>query len=560
LKIVSMDGKLCPLRYNLAQLKVHNTLELQRKAGFPMRAIVLKARREGVSTAVQGRFFYEININQMRNASIVSADLDASDKVFAMSRLFQDNLPNNIKRSTDYSNRKEITYSAPHLSKLTVSTAGKDVLGRGGLTHYLHVSEFAFWKDAKNQFGGAAQEVPDDPDTMIVIESTANGVGGAFYDMYMQYYDDFMKSQNLRNFLPIFLPWFIFPKYRMEIDDIFEIGKPHADGFDSEWLLQEQEFVDVYGCTPEQLMWRRWAIKNKCQGDLALFNQEYPYNVQSAFQSSGRPVFSHSIITKQEALCPKESYIGLFNSDDDYYPVHRQFNSWQMFRKPVRNHEYCMGIDTMVGRLSDKLDESSGSDRHGVAVYDRTANEFVCFFHGDLPQYELAGQVLHCAKYYNDAWLAPELPNGMETLNCIRESGYANIYNRSTHDDCIVVMDGQSLGWKTTVTTRPWLIENFKKAVSGDIRLNSRLLLDEMRTFIYDRAGKPTHTSGKHDDILFAAMIAMQVHLRCPINEVPYGANSTYSGGKALTNRQSLSKMGAIDSDEDIEDSWLTTS
>jgi hypothetical protein len=299
LKIVTMEGDLSPLHCNIAQLKVHNTLEQQRKNGFPQRAIVLKARREGVSTYTEGRFFYEINARSMRNGCVCSADDEATRKVFKMAKTFQDNLPEGIRRPTEYSNRKEITYTKPHMSSLIAQTAGKEVLGRGGLTHFLHCTEFAFWKNAKEQFGGAAQEVPDDPDTIIVIESTANGVGGAFYDMYMQAYEDWKKSKRLANYLPIFLPWFIFPKYKMPVDGPFEIGKDTTGMYEPEWL--EAEF-DLSDCTPEQLMWRRWAIKNKCQGDLSLFKQEYPATVQEAFQSSGRPVFSHTILNRQEAM------------------------------------------------------------------------------------------------------------------------------------------------------------------------------------------------------------------------------------------------------------------
>jgi len=233
--------------------------------------------------------FYEINARPMRNACVCSADADASNKVFKMARLFQDKMPDGVKRATDYSSRNEIVYSKPHMSSFSVATAGKDVLGRGGLTHFLHLSEFAFWNNAKEQLGGALQEVPDDTDTIVIIESTANGVGGAFYDIYMEAYEDYLKSKDLRNFLPIFLPWYIFPKYVM--DGFLEVGKPHAAWVDPEWCEYEDELVRSMGCTPEQLMWRRWAIKNRCQGDLSLFKQEYPATVQEAFQASGRPYF-----------------------------------------------------------------------------------------------------------------------------------------------------------------------------------------------------------------------------------------------------------------------------
>ena len=90
LKIITMQGKLEFLDLNLPQQKVHSVLGRQQDAGLPIRVIILKARREGVSTYVEGRFFREINRKPMRYACVCSADIDATDKVFKMASLFQD--------------------------------------------------------------------------------------------------------------------------------------------------------------------------------------------------------------------------------------------------------------------------------------------------------------------------------------------------------------------------------------------------------------------------------------------------------------------------------------
>ncbi len=558
LKIVTMEAELSPLRCNDAQLKVHNSLELQRKAGFPMRALVLKARREGVSTYTEGRFFYEINVRRMHNACVCSADIDATNKVFKMAKTFQDNMPAGLRRETDYSNRKEITYTAPHMSQLVAQTAGKGVLGRGGLTHYLHATEFAFWDNAKEQLGGASQEIPDDDGTIIVIESTANGVGGAFYDMFMQAYDDYRHSRNLMNYLPIFLPWYIFGKYVAPAPADFEIGKPHTYGILDEWLEPEEELVRAFHCTKEQLMWRRWAIKNKCQGDLSLFKQEYPATLMEAFQSTGRPVFNHSVLDKQLEQCPKTGRYGLFvgNNHPDYIDVHQSYNCWRM-QVPVRQgHQYCMGIDTKEDRLSDPKDLKSKSDRHGVMIFDRTTNEFVCMFHGDIAQHELGEQCVLAARYYNNAWVAPEIPLGMQVLRIFTESGYENLYNRQIHDEQFIIEDSDNLGWRTTLISRKWMIDSFV-SVLNNIKLMFPALIEEMRTFVYDKNGKPTHMPGRHDDLLFGAMIAIQVHTRCPFSVLPYPYAFTDEGGRKVS--YALNVSGCIDIDDDEEDEWLFT-
>ena len=562
LKIVTMEGDLSPLHCNLAQLKVHNSLERQRTAGLPQRAIVLKARREGVSTYAEGRCFYEINARPRRNACICSADLDASNKVFKMAKLFQDSMPEGLKRPTDYSNRKEIVYSAPHMSSFFAATAGKDVLGRGGLTHYLHLTEFAFWNNAKEQFGGAVQEVPDDTDTMVLIESTANGGGGAFYDISMESYEDYIKSGDIRNFLPIFLPWYIFDKYTQSVDCGFEVGVPHAEWVLPEWVEPEDELVSAMNCTAEQLMWRRWAIKNRCQGDLSLFKQEYPATVLEAFQSSGRPVFPMSVLSRHEAKCCAGKQV-LFDSECRPDGVQKVFDAWTILRRPVAEHQYAMGIDTMVGKLSDQSDVKSNRDSHGVVVLDRDNREVVAVYRGQCTQDELAQQCLRCAKYYNDAFVAPELPNGMQVLVRFKDAGYTNLFTRQESDDREFVDDVENLGWKTTTTTRPLMVEAFKSFVMEEgVSLNSKPLITEMRQFIYDKTGKPIHGAGKHDDLIFAAMIALQVHLRSPFKAIPYTYSDT-GGGPIARKTVDLARSGVVDPGpwamEDTDDDWLVT-
>lgn len=517
LKIIDMQGRLVPLHLNLAQLKVHNCLRMQSDADLPMRIIVLKARREGVSTYIQGRFYTEINREPNKFATVASVDIDATNKVFKMAQLFETHLPETVRHKTAYSNRKEIIYAEPHRSSLLCQTAGKGVLGRGGLTHFLHATEFAFWDNAKEQFGGAAQEVPDDPGTIIAIESTANGIGDAFYDMFQDAVDSWKRFRDLNNYLPVFLPWYIFAAY----------SKKARKGFS---LTKEEEFIaKKYGLTKDQMAWRRWAIKNKCQGDIDLFHQEYPIDPIEAFQSSGNPVFTSKMIDDQLLKCVNDPRHAIF-ADGRLKDVDRTSGCFKIAVLPRRRHQYAIGIDTMEGKQSDSKDAKSKLDKHGIAVLDRNTMEIVCIYTGRCDQGFLAEQSLALAKFYNDAWVAPEVPNGMVVLNHFRTQGYDNLYNRTIHDQRLVVDESDDLGWRTTNVTRNWLVDSFKDALrKGEITVIFKDIVDEMRTFIYDKTGKRVHMPSKHDDLLFASFIALQVHLRCPLEAMPYEDDFTDS-------------------------------
>lgn len=512
LKIINLDGEEVSLIANVAQRQVHGALQKQHESGLPVRAIVLKARREGVSTYVQGRYFADVNRRKNQVACIISADEDATNKVFKMSQYFQGHYTN--KRKTKHSNRKEIIYDKPHYSEFVCQTAGKGILGRGGRTSHMHATEFAFWANAKSQFGGAAQEVPDRHGTSIIIESTANGVGDAFYDMFWQAWNDWKETKDLNNYLPIFLPWYIFPEY----------VKTPPEGY----KLEEEEIFlkNKFKLTDNQIYWRRWAIKNKCQGDIGLFKQEYPSTALEAFQSAGTPVFPAGILNDQEKKLTDKGRYGIFVKDGDvikFEPTEQQINCWFMAEPVEKDGIYCAGADTMEGRSVDPKDEKAKTDYHGVATFRRDTGKFVCAFKGRCEQIELAEQYLLMARYYNNAYLAPEIPNGMIVLQYLKDRGYDKIYNRQVHDEHLTVEESENLGWRTTSITRKWLVDDLITCMrDGDVTINLPWILEEMKTFIRDKTGKPIHNTGKHDDVLFGAMISIQIHKRCPMDSMVY--------------------------------------
>lgn len=538
LKIISMYGDVLYLKCNPAQLMVHKALQMQAEKGLPVRGIVLKARREGVSTYTEGRFFCDINRLPNRYACVCSADQEATDKVFKMAKMFQDNMPSHATKPTKYSSRKEIVYGDPHRSSFLCQTSGKGVLGRGGLTHYLHCTEFAFWDRAKEQFGGAAQEVPDSGNTAIIIESTANGVGDAFHDIFWQALDDWEETQDLNNYLPIFLPWFVFPDYNRPVTGDFKLSG------------EEKDLKAKFSLLDNQLAWRKWAIKNKCQGDDDLFKQEYPATPTEAFRHAGNPVFAAGILQKQEKILSDVKY-GVFNYSRgvaEFEEVDRKTNCWQV--SDLNNQgQYTIGCDTAEGKSLDSANPRAKTDFHGMAVFNRKG-EFVAAYRGSGEQVDVADQLIGAGMYYNTAFVAPEIPNGMVVLQKLKDASYPNIFNRQTHDETLAVENSDNLGWRTTLVTRKWLVDGFIQCLRDGIKVGLPWIYDEMTTFIKDKTGKPIHNTNKHDDVLFGAMIAIQLHLRCPMDEIyPYETTGEEEDPERDLNY--LSMAGAIDYGDD---------
>jgi len=453
-----------------------------------------------------------------------------------------------MKRSVDASNRRELVFSSPHRSRYISQTAGKDVLGRGDTVHYLHLSEVAFWQQDVVQLAGILQMVPYEVDTTVILETTANGLGGQFHDMFWQAVDRRrFAPDDYSGYLPVFFPWYRFCDYQLVVPAGFSVTSDER-GYGSQFKLSDG-----------QIYFRRKKIE-ELGGDESLFAQEYPSTPNDAFRAAGNPVFTVSMIDFQRAKECKKYRYGVF-VDDEFEDVDRQFNCWQVNKLREAEHEYCIGVDTMEARLSDVDNPKSQLDCDAAAVMDRMTGEVVAVWHGRGSQKDLAFQVLWSGAHYNDAFIAPEIPNSMVLLNVLKEKGYDNVYNRQIHDQRLTVEDSENLGWRTDMITRKWLVDDFLTALrDGRIAVSFGNVIEEMETFIRDKNGKAIHRSGKHDDLLFAVMIALQVHLRCPLTAVTYSFAHTGSKAEKTEDRKGICYAGALDpgleSEENDDDNY----
>ena len=65
-----------------------------------------------------------------------------------------------------------------------VGTAGTKGVGRSSTIQLFHGSEVAFWPHADAHAAGVLQAVPDVEGTEVILESTANGVGNLFHELW----------------------------------------------------------------------------------------------------------------------------------------------------------------------------------------------------------------------------------------------------------------------------------------------------------------------------------------------------------------------------------------
>ncbi|MFQ5730021.1 MAG: hypothetical protein ACE5GN_06640, partial [Waddliaceae bacterium] len=301
LKIQTMEGKLESFNLNTPQKILGQIIRL-------VRIVILKARREGISTYTEGRFYWHTSLKANRYAVCITHDPQTTDFLFKMTKRYYDNISEKERPKTKF-NRSDLLEFAGLDSAFRVATASKTDFASGQLVHYAHFSEVAKWPSEKQTslLNSLLPCIPPDEDTEIIFESTAKGIGGEFYTRYWacRYrYEVVLKdgksaikmsinkdAHASNAYSSIFFPWFVFPKYYKKAPKEFKKTK------------EEKELAVLYGVNDGQLNWRRDAIENICKGSVTIFHQEFPSYPMEAFLSSGRPVFD----VKKILLWIKES-------------------------------------------------------------------------------------------------------------------------------------------------------------------------------------------------------------------------------------------------------------
>ena len=191
-----------------------------------------------------------------------------SPRVFV--RIVTDRLGAVFRPSTGAANSKELVFNRLD-SGYKVGTAGTKGTGRSATIQLFHGSEVGFWAHADSHIAGVLQAVPDAEGSEIILESTANGVGGSFHKMWRD------AETGAGDFIAIFVPWYWQEEYRRSVPPDFAL-----DG-------EEITYAGLYGLSPEQMVWRRAKISEL--RDLALFMQEYPATAAEAFQNTGHDFY-----------------------------------------------------------------------------------------------------------------------------------------------------------------------------------------------------------------------------------------------------------------------------
>lgn len=491
LKIQDKNSKIVPFKMNKPQMKLYNALKKQYEQGKPQRAIVLKARQMGFSTLTEGIIFKKTVTAFNIKSGIITHEASATDNLFNMSKRYLDNLPDEMKPQIKKSNAKELVFDSEKGTGLKgiikCMTAGNTTVGRSDTFQNLHISEYAFWGGKKKDtLIGLLQSVPNTKDTMIVVESTANG-----YDDFKDMWDDAVEGKS--DFIPVFCAWWELDEYRKEYNG-FELNK------------EEIELKKLYNLDNEQLAWRRWCIQTNCRGDVNLFKQEYPSCPEEAFMSSGNCVFDkEKIINRIQQIKDIEPLKqGSFLYDYDGLNITNI--RWQkeksgiikIYKDIEKNRPYVLGGDTA----------GDGSDNFVGEVLDNISGEQVAELSHETDEDLYARQMYCLGMYYNQALIGVEVNFSTYPQKELERLKYPRLYQRQVEDSKTHKFM-QKGGFKTTQITRPIIIAGLVEIMRDNTEVfNSIEYLRESLSFIKNESGRPEAEQGKHDDRVMAMAIA----------------------------------------------------
>lgn len=249
------------------------------------RNLILKARQLGFSTLLQLLELDQAIFNANHNGVVIADTLPNAGKLFAKVEFAYGKLPEALRQALPIKSQASKTgLEFEHGSTYYVSTSS-----RGGTVQFLHVSELGkiarkYPERAAEIVSGAFESVPQDG--VIVVESTAEGAAGEFFDLC----DVAMKRQAENapetplDWRLHFYPWFKKAAYRLNPGDVI-VGEKDHKYFDK---LQAELGVTI---DPAQRAW--YVKKRETLG--RLMKREYPSCIAGT-----EPAFSPAGITRMD--------------------------------------------------------------------------------------------------------------------------------------------------------------------------------------------------------------------------------------------------------------------
>jgi len=389
-------------------------------------------------------------------------------------------------------------------------------------------SEVGLWKStpqksAEDLVQGVRATVPDVPDSLAVLESTAKGVGNFFHREWQ------VAVSGESSYDPIFVPWHEIERYQKHIPDIHKFIT---------WVKGDEYAMYLWslGATLEGIKWYFDTKRGENYDDWRM-KSEFPSTAEEAFQSTGRRVFAPGYVQLARKTCQKPLIFG------DMFPLIKGKEAFDNMRfepsdkglllvweKPDTtvqvSDRYVVVVD--IGGRTDKADWSVIKVFDRYWMMDGGKPVVVATWRGHIDQDLVSWKAAQIAKWYNNALLVVE-SNSLDTeetegdhfLTVLDEivKFYPNIYARVDPEK---VRQGIPIkyGFQTNMSTKPMVIDLLNGALREEMYYERDLrACDEFDTYEIKPNGKYGAVDGCHDDLVMATAIGLWIcfkHLPTP--------------------------------------------
>lgn len=249
--------------------------------------IVLKARQLGISTFVGLLYLDRCLFNSNCSAGLIAHTREDAEMFFRRIKFAYENLPEELKaiRTVDMDNARELKFNNGSILRTGTSM-------RGSTLQYLHISEFGkicskYPEKAREIITGSLNTLS--AGQYVIIESTAEGREGAFYDLCKQArsLEDTGSPLSKLDYRFFFFPWWQEQAYKLDSTTV-PVPSDLQDYFSR---LSENQKIEL---SPDQKAWytKKWAIQGQ---DM---KREFPSTPDESFESSNEGLFYGELMVR----------------------------------------------------------------------------------------------------------------------------------------------------------------------------------------------------------------------------------------------------------------------
>ena len=501
------SGARIPFKLRPQQQELTERCKQHLEAKRRLYVIFLKARRVGISTWASAIQLAHCASKPDSHAAIIAQQRETAAELFLQASGFAKDL-RALNQAIDLKkNRIIYPYDKGEDSDLRHYTAAT-VHGTRGLTFSsVHMTEAAFYP-----YDGAYTAIINtlskkDPETICIIETTANGMEGPG-EAYYEYWQAAEAGDN--EFLPIFLPWYEDAEYVADPE-----GAADAPRDDYEKYLmggiKDHRTGKIIKLGKERIAWFRQTLYTSCEGSMDRWKSEYPSTPHEAFISTGSPAFSHEEITFANNSVAAPVHYGLFELDTFKKPQFiphtdaKADDYWLIWEFPQPNTHYFFGVDTARG---EEVNLAPG-DFAAIVGWNAETGEQACRYMGRISPEKIAAHASMAGRFYNDALLNVELNNlGYVVMRELRDRlMYPNQYRWKGRDDKFDGKVGTAFGFETSDRYRRMMFNLYRTALYRKECVPKDKELVRQMTNTKMEMGFRWNVAVGHDDVFMAGLL-----------------------------------------------------